>query len=289
MSGRRSEGGEARRGADRGTDGTKESNRRKEGSFRTARNCPKPSVCARNQLSAIDGGEDAPGACPRPRRGRRCGLRKRRRRTGERSVAFPGRRVGSGRRRRGGGVDGMDRRIRSLDDDAPRGPSVTATASASLSIPAWILMRDFMSNVRSFASARTLSERRTPATRVCALGVVVLPASACGRTGEFHELAAARKTTDREGRFPGSARARKRARTVRAVSVEGAMTPCIVRRRVFCRNRRRVPVSARRGVRRASRIGRAFDGSRSAFSRARASGFRGYGGRPRLTRLRHAH
>ena len=49
---------------------------------------------------------------------------------------------------------------------APRGPRVTATASASLSMPSWILMRDFMSKVRSLASARTLmATRRGPATR----------------------------------------------------------------------------------------------------------------------------
>ena len=49
---------------------------------------------------------------------------------------------------------------------APRGPRVTATASASLSMPSWILMRDFMSKVRSLASARTLmAKRRGAATR----------------------------------------------------------------------------------------------------------------------------
>ena len=63
--------------------------------------------------------------------------------------------------------------------DAPRGPSVTATASASLSIPSWILIRDFMSKVRSLASARTLRAARATAARVVRV-VTLEPVKACG-------------------------------------------------------------------------------------------------------------
>ena len=68
--------------------------------------------------------------------------------------------------------------------DAPRGPRVTPTASATMSMPSWIFMRDFMSKVSSLASARTL--RVAPRTRTArvARGLVTLPARAWSIEGD---------------------------------------------------------------------------------------------------------
>jgi len=56
---------------------------------------------------------------------------------------------------------------------------VTATASASLSIPRWILILDSMSKVRFLASARAWKALRAPATRVVR-AVTLEPVKACG-------------------------------------------------------------------------------------------------------------
>lgn len=57
---------------------------------------------------------------------------------------------------------------------------MTATASASWSMPLWILMRAFMSNVKFLASAFTLSDaRRELAPARVALEVTLLPVKAC--------------------------------------------------------------------------------------------------------------
>lgn len=85
---------------------------------------------------------------------------------------------GPGARGTARGQPGAGGAIERVGSDAPRGPRVTPTASATMSMPSWIFIRDFMSKVSCLASARTL--RVAPRTRTAreARAVVALPARA---------------------------------------------------------------------------------------------------------------
>lgn len=158
---------------DDGEDGRRRSEDRSRKKFQlgAADFCPKP--CKKSDVRGGSGGgarrgAGAPGACRPSRRARRYGLRRGKRRWGQA--------LGLGERR----ADSRAREERSerVGRDAPRGPRVTPTASATMSMPSWIFIRDFMSKVSSLASARTL--RVAPRTRTAreARAVVALPARA---------------------------------------------------------------------------------------------------------------
>ena len=81
--------------------------------------------------------------------------------------------------------------------NSPRGPRVTPTASATMSMPSWIFMRDFMSKVSCLASARTL--RVAPRTRTArvARGLVTLPARAWSIEGGWDERRFSRRSVEK--------------------------------------------------------------------------------------------
>lgn len=100
------------------------------------------------------------------------------------------------------GVDGRMHSWRGMHDDewagnSPRGPRVTPTASATMSMPSWIFMRDFMSKVSCLASARTL--RVAPRTRTArvARGLVTLPARAWSIEGGWDERRFSRRSVEK--------------------------------------------------------------------------------------------
>ena len=155
-----------------GEGGRRRSENRSRNKFQlgTADFCPKP--CKSDVRGGSGGGArrgaGAPGACRPSRRARRYGLSRGKRRWGQ-ALGLEERRADSRAR---------EERSERVGRDAPRGPRVTPTASATMSMPSWILIRDFMSKVSSLASARTL--RVAPRTRTAReeRAVVALPARA---------------------------------------------------------------------------------------------------------------